>query len=317
MPSNPPQKLAVLCLSLLASTALAAPPKPPYARNPDITTEPNFRNVAEPAGSQYTEYHLKDSAVRKHAIAEVQKATGPNSFVARSLRVITGNGGSKIFETVTGQDGLTFGIKDFTSGGLLPLLQLIENHHPGAVKAAFGPDTPVLKSGWLAARTSAVNDHGLIALKDVRVGLDRILSNPQYFDEQLERFVKEAVDPSLKKFHDRNYRREFTLASMVGVANSGGAGGLERWLAQAEKNTKSKKEETVIPELMRIYTMRDAGSKTTATQDLLDKVFRGKTGALPDWDSLGHSGRRLRWLAEYFSWSKGKDFEELGSFGAN
>ena len=309
--------LIILGSLVLVTSVMAEAPKPPYVRKPEIGTEPAYRNTVKPSGGQYTEYKLKDSEIRKHAVTEVRQVTGADSFVSRTLRVITGNGGSKLFETITGQDGLTFGIKDFTSGGLLPLLKLIEQRHSGAVTEAFGPDTQVLKGGWLAARTSALNDHGLVAIKEIRVGLDRILSDPRYHDEQLDRFVKEAVEPTLEKFRDRKYRREFTLAAMIGAANSGGPGGLERWLSQAEKNSGSKKEDTVIPEFMRLYTVRDAdaGAELKATHDLLSKVFQGKTGKLPDWDDLGHSGRRLRWLAEYFSWVNGKDFKDLGAFG--
>jgi hypothetical protein len=296
--------------------ALAEAPKPPLARNPDITTKPVYWNNSNASGGQYTEYKLKDAAARKKAVEMVRKVTATDSFVARTLRVITGNGGSKIFETITGQDGLTFGVKDFTSGGLLPLLELIEKHHPGAVKAAFSDQTHVLEKGWLDRQTSSRNDHGLVALSEVRVGLDRILCDVRFHDEQLDRFVAEAVEPTLKKFKDRKYVREFSLAAMIGAANSGGPGGLEKWLSQAEKKTGSEKEELVIPEFMRIYTMRDASGKVTATQDLLDKVFDSKQGKLPDWDSLGHSGRRLRWLAEYFSWKSGKEFLKLGSFGS-
>jgi hypothetical protein len=285
-------------------------------RTPDIRVEPTYREKAQPTGGQYTEYRLKEAEERKKAVADVRRVTGPDSFVARALRVITGNGGSKNFLTITGQDGLTFGIKDFTSGGLLPLLQLIETNHHGAVEAAFGKDTPVLSRNWLKARTSPLNDHGLITIAEVRVGLDRILGDSRFYDEQLERFSAEAVMPSLRKFRDRKYKREFTLAAMIGAANSGGPGGLEKWLARAEANTGSAKEEIVIPEFMRLYVMKDAGSKVAASQDLLDKVFHNKPGKLPDWNSLGHAGRRLRWLAEYFSWDSGLPFTELGKFGS-
>lgn len=311
-------KLLLFCLSSFAAClpAAAEPPKPPPARNPEITTKPAYRNNPTASGGQYTEYKLKEAAARQGAVAMVRKVTAADSFVARTLRVVTGNGGSKIFETITGQDGLTFGVKDFTSGGLLPLLELIEKHHPGAVKAAFSDQTRVLEKGWLEKQTSSRNDHGLVALSEVRIGLDRILCDVRFHDEQLDRFVAEAVEPTLKKFNARKYVREFSLAAMIGAANSGGPGGLEKWLSQAEKKTGSKKEEVVIPEFLRIYTMRDATGKVTATQDLLDKVFHDKQGKLPHWDSLGHSGRRLRWLAEYFPWKSGKDFKKLGSFGS-
>jgi hypothetical protein len=302
----------------LTNLVTAEAPKRPYARNPDIVTDPTHRNKPAPTGGEYTEYKLKEASVREYAITEVRVVTGKKSFVARTLRVITGNGGSKIFETITGQDGLTFGIKDFTSDAVLPLLQLIEENHRGAVKEAFGDQTKVLENGWLAARKSKVNDHGLVALKEIRLGLDRILSDPRYHDEQLERFVKEAVNPTLEVFKGKKYVREFSLAAMIGAANSGGAGGLNRWLSEAERNTRSTAEAVVIPEFMRIYSMRDArnDAQRQATGDLLDKVFKGKAGKLPGWDELGHSARRLRWLAEYFSWANAKAFEGLGDFGA-
>lgn len=311
-----PVGVLAICLALV-NFATAETPKRPYVRNPDVVTDPTHKNKLNPKGGEYTEYKLKEPAVREFAVAEARAVTGKGSFVARILRVITGNGGSKIFETITGQDGLTFGIKDFTSDAVLPLLQLIEKNHPGAVKEAFGDQTQVLSNGWLAARKSKINDHGLVALKEIRLGLDRILSDPRYHDEQLERFVKEAVDPTLGVFKGKKYVREFSLAAMIGAANSGGAGGLNRWLSEAEEKTGSKAEETVIPEFVRIYTMRDArdDAQAQATRDLLDKVFKAKAGALPDWSRLGHSARRLRWQSEYFSWADGKRFEELGTFG--
>lgn len=289
----------------------------PYQRSPGIEIAPKYSTKASPKHSEYTDYALKESEARKIAIEQVRSFTGAKSVLARSLRVITNNGESKIFETITGQDGLTFGIKDFTSGGLLPLLKLIEKNHPGSIHAAFGSGTQVLKGGWIKERISDKNDHGLVALKEIRLGLDQILSNPDYFDEQLERYVKEAVDPTIEKFKARGYKREFSLAAMIGAANSGGSVGLERWLKQAEKKTQSTQEEVVMPEFMSIYALRDAETdeKVKATKDLLDKVFHGKTGELPGLSKLGHSGRRLRLLAEFFSWSPAVEFKELGAFG--
>jgi hypothetical protein len=288
----------------------------PYARFPNINEGPKFRDKDHPSGGEYTEYKLKEKDVRAHAIDEVRAVTGSGSFIARSLRVITGNGGSKIFETITGEDGLTFGIKDFTSDGLLPLLKLIETNHPGAINGAFGENTKVLQEGWLAARKSKINDHGLIDIAEVRRGLDVIFSDPQFHGEQLERYKTESVDRVLGIFKERAYEKEFTLAAMVGAANSGGIGGLEKWLAKAHDKIGSSDEEKIVPEFVRIYALRDAeSSRVKATNDLIEKVFHGKAGSLPDWDELSHSGRRVRWLAEYFSWGEGDRFSELGSFG--
>jgi hypothetical protein len=300
----------------LAFAAVAAPLNPPYARSPHIDQEPNFNHKDHPSGNEYTEYKLKEEHVRAHAIDEVRAVTGAGSFIARSLRVITGNGGSKIFETITGEDGLTFGIKDFTSDGLLSLLHLIEKNHPGVVKRAFGENTKVLEDGWLAAHKSKINDHGLIDIAEVRRGLNVILCDPEFHSEQLERYKAESVDRVLDIFKNRGYEREFTLAAMIGAANSGGSGGLKEWLAEAEERVGTKDEKRVIPEFMRIYALRDAKpNQVSATDDLIAKVFHGKTGSLPDRNKLGHSGRRLRWLAEYFSWSKADRFTELGAFG--
>src|SRR4051812_22141862 len=86
-----------MCMPTFAET-----PKPPFGREPDITTDPAYRNNSNPSRDEYTQYKLKDASARNYALSEVQRVIAPNSFVARTLRVITGNGSSKVFETITG-----------------------------------------------------------------------------------------------------------------------------------------------------------------------------------------------------------------------
>jgi hypothetical protein len=152
------------CIVSVAAAAMFVPPP----RRPDINVQPNAKKA-------YTIYTLASPQAYKNQIAGVEHATGNNSFVSRVLRVINNRGQSK--DTIIGEDGLTFGIKDFTSGGVYKLLKLIDERYPGEVKATFGSFAAfALNAGWLDRHTSKQDDHGLVAERQLRVGLDRILT---------------------------------------------------------------------------------------------------------------------------------------------
>jgi hypothetical protein len=100
---------------------------PTPLRTPDISTHPQH---AGGAASQYTEYKLRSLEDRKQARADVLRVAGNRSFVSKTLLIISRHGASKNFVTITGEDGLTFGTKDFISGSLLPLVEAVEVRVP-------------------------------------------------------------------------------------------------------------------------------------------------------------------------------------------
>ncbi len=243
----------------------------PLPRKPPIASDPN--------SSHYTTYDFANKADRDRAVAEVRSVTENGSFISRSLLMISNRGLSKKFETVTGEDGLTFGIKDFTSGGVLPLLQLINQQDSKAISQAFGPAmaASVLSPAWIKAHTSAHDDRGLVAIRDFRVGLDQILDARAWHGAQLQRYRKESVEPSLAAFKMRGFRLEFSLAAMIGVANSFGAGsegsgaGMIDRLNSSKAAVGSDDERRIMRVFVRAYAMRDTrnASQRAATERLL------------------------------------------------
>ena len=255
-------------------------------------------------------------------MAEIRSVTSNGSFISRSLLVISNNGLSKKFETITGEDGLTFGVKDFTSGGVFPLLQLINQQNPEAIETAFGSFTPnVLDRKFLDAKTSRDDDHGLIAIREFRKGLDQILSDRTWHGAQLQRYRMESVEPSLAAFNKREFRTEFSLAAMIGVTNSFGPGsestgrGMIGRLNEAQASVSSNDEGQIMRAFVRAYATRDAkGSQQAAAERLVKVGFGDASGNLPSQDDLSHSGRRVLLLFQIFPLKEQRPFTELGNF---
>jgi len=87
---------------------------------------------------------------------EVLRVAGNGSFISRCLLVLSRDGESKNFETITGQDGLTFGITDFaTDGGVHEFMKMMQKHYPDDLKAAF-PDhaRDLLDQNWIRDNTA-------------------------------------------------------------------------------------------------------------------------------------------------------------------
>ncbi|WP_395753693.1 hypothetical protein [Prosthecobacter sp.] len=277
-----------------------------------------------PHGSSYTTYDFAHGADRERAVAEVLAVTANGSFISRSLLAITNRGLSKKFETITGEDGLTFGIKDFTSGAVLPLLQVIHQQDAGAVARAFGAEfaAKVLDAHWLKAHTSKSNDQGLIASREFRVGLDVLLSERAWHGAQLRRYREESVTPSVAEFERQQFRLEFSLAAMIGVANSFGAGsttagnGMIGRLHAAKLAVGGVDDEAkIMRAFVRAYALRDANaSQKAATESLIKFGFGEAAGSLPKQDALSHSGRRVLLLFEIFPWQAQREFSSVGDF---
>ena len=287
----------------------------PISRTPSIGSDPHSKS--------YTVYEFPHKAEHDPAVAEIRSVASNGSFIARSLLMISDYGLSKNFETITGEDGLTFGVKDFTSGGVFPLLQLVQQQNPLAIQKAFGAFAPnVLSRKWLEAHTSKENDHGLVAIREIRVGLDQILDDRAWHGAQLQRYRLESVESALAEFKKRGFRTEFSLAAMIGVANSFGAGseaaetGMIGRLKAAQTAVGTTDEGKIIRAFLHDYAVRDAhkSSQREATERLIKTGFGEIPGKLPAMDDLSHSGRRAELLFQIFPWKDQRPFTGLGTF---
>jgi len=286
---------------------------PIIKRNPSIDTPP-----LHPGGgpSEYTEYKIASAADREAARQDVLRVAGNGSFVSRCLLVISRQGSSKNFVTITGEDGLTFGIKDFISDSVRSLLLDMEKRAPSTLAAVFGSHAgDVVDAKFLARHTSKATDSGLIGIGWLRVGIDQVLCDRRFHGVQLRRFVEEAVRPSLDTFRQAGFQLAFSAAARVGVANSFDASGMLDRLVQARNNEGgSAGEAKIIRRFVQDYALRDAKDRVAATDLLLRRGFGDETGALPSPDALGHSGRRVRELFAIFPWKQQETFVTPGDF---
>jgi hypothetical protein len=286
---------------------------PKIERNPTIDTQP-----LHPGGgpSEYTEYKIASAADREAVRQDVLRVAGNGSFVSRCLLVISRHGSSKHFVTITGEDGLTFGIKDFISDSIRSLLLDMEERAPGTLATVFGSHAAdVVDANFLARHIEKVTDRGLIGIGWLRVGIDQVLCDRRFHGVQMRKFVEEAVRPSLDAFGKAGFQLAFSAAAMVGVANSFGAGGMVKRLARARESVgASAGEAKIIRRFAQDYALRDAGSHAPATDALLRHGFGDEAGALPSPDALGHSGRRIRELFAVFPWKQQETFVTPGDF---
>ena len=231
---------------------------------PTIDTPPRH-----PGGgpSEYTEYKIASAADREAVRQDVLRVAGNGSFVSRCLLVISRQGLSKNFVTITGEDGLTFGIKDFISDSVRSLLLDMEKRAPGTLATVFGSHAgEVVDAKFLAQHTDKATDRGLIGIGWLRVGIDQALCDRRFHGVQLWKFVEEAVRPSLDTFEQAGFQLAFSAATMVGVANSFGAGGMVNRLGNARKSVGAGDGEAkIIRRFVQDYALRDAGSHVPAT----------------------------------------------------
>lgn len=287
--------------------------KPIPARIPSIDTEPKF-----PKTSNYTVYKPQPPQRVQQAVLQV---CSNGAFVSRCLRVITRDGQSKNFETITGQDGLTFGITDVASnGGVAEFMKIVEAKVPEIFREAFaGNADNLLNLAWIKANNGGgkgkeANDNGLIKFTWLRKGLDLILTNPKLQAVQLENFRRGKVESSLTTFQAKGYVQEFTLAAMIGIANSRGAGGMREDLEAAigkVNNSGSVSEAEVAKVLLERYVSADPNPKPNDAE-LLQALFSNKD--IPFESGLGHRAKRVFWLLKIFPPVQKKQFTTLGDF---
>lgn len=299
----------------------------PVARRPAIEEEPRYLDGApEPdAGGRryYTNYATVDAAA---AVDEVRRVCAGGSWVERILRVITNEGRSKNFVTITGLDGLTFGITDFASdGGVHGFMTLCRQSRPEQAAAAFGDHlAEVTDREWIrenngSRRKRLADDRGVIRFRWLREGLDRLLSDPALHGLQLAAFVRGKVSPSLEAFKDQAFTLELPVAVMVGIANSYGFRGMRRHFlipALAEVEGRGVDRELGVAEhMLKAYVRGER--REAARVPGLDVVARGfgrTPGGLPGEapSGLGHRGTRAYLILRHFP--AGAVYTGLGAF---
>lgn len=300
-------------------------------RTMNITTQPKYEGVSSSSASttKYTDYTVSNNSLAAQAVMDV---SNNGSFVSKVLRVVTRDGKSKNFYTITGQDGLTFGITDFaTNAGILSFFKRMSATHWDYMNAAFGEENAkkLLDSSWHKQmnphdKGKLANDNGLIRLKWFRIGLDKILSDPRLFSMQLANFKSGKIDGSLKVFKENHFTQEFTLGTMIGVANSAGTGGMRTMLKSSissvdyeypslingDSSDKLKRERLISKKLLEKYVLADPHPRDNDSL-LLKQGFAGDSLTS---SSIGHRGRRARELFTKFSYTEKIEFTGLGEF---
>jgi hypothetical protein len=286
---------------------------PTLPRNPDITIAPSH---AGEGPNRYTQYKLRDVADRQAASANVVRVAGNGSFVSKCLLIITRHGASKQFITITGQDGLTWGIKDFISDSVHPFFAKLDAAWTDVIDGVFQEHADEIRSEqWLEEHSDERNDRGLITSGWLRRGLDDVLCNRRFHGLQLRQFLAEAVLPSREIFDEAGFSLAFSLAAMMGVANSFGARGMAGRLRDARDEAGSGAgEREIIQIFCSNYARRDDSGHEADTTRLLERGFGLESGPLPDPDNLGHSGRRIRELFLLFPWAQQEPLGVLGDF---
>src|SRR5262249_17629338 len=136
------QLLTLLVASVIGSF-MSVSTSAASSRNPSLDVQPKY-----PGTSNYTSCNPQPP---ERVRDEVLRVSSNGSFISRCLRVITREGRSKNFETITGQDGLTFGITDFaTDGGIKEFMKIVSKYFPKEFAAAFGTNADnLLDDAWI------------------------------------------------------------------------------------------------------------------------------------------------------------------------
>ncbi len=310
-------QLLTLLVAFMIGGFISASTSAAPSRSPSIDVQPKYLDK-DRGPSDYTSYKPQPP---ERVRAEVLRVTSNGSFISRCLLVITRDGRTKNFEDITGQDGLTFGVAHFaTDGGIKEFMKIVNDYFPGEFKAAFGGNAAnLLDYSWIknnnaGGKGAEANDNGLIKFPWLRKGLDSILTNRHMYCAQLKNFRRGKVEPSLSTFSEHSFTMEFTLATMVGIANSKGVGGMRKHLETARRRASESgdtSERSIAKNLLEAYVFSDRkpGRKDKA---LLESGFSGSMDLSED--DLGHYGRRAYMLFKHFPFSEGRAFSELGDF---
>jgi hypothetical protein len=145
----------------------------------------------------------------------------------------------------------------------------------------------------------------------LREGLDKILCDRRLRGLQLDNFERGKVNESLAIFSQNHFELEFTLATMTGIANSAGVGGMKRFLESALRDahgTGVERERAIGMAMLRSYVSGDPHGRAKDSD-----LFTGPAGKISS-DELGHRGRRAYEIFQKFPPSDSKPFTDLGDF---
>lgn len=274
----------------------------------------------DPEPGKVTDYSPADA---DRLADDVLRVSSNGSFVSRILRVITRSGRSKHFEMLTGQDGLTFGITDFAAGSVSSFFRAAASGFPDDFARAFGPKAPLLTdSKWVEENNGGHHEwdnRGLIRHRWLREGLAELLAAEHLRGLQLSRFVEGKVTPSHRALVAAGLTAEWTLAVMVGIANSFGAGGMRDGFlrravekADAQHLTGAARERFIAEDMASRYIGRDVKDEPNARKVL--EAIRNPAAPIPERDSgLGHRGRRVWETLRAFP-DRARPPTELGAF---
>jgi hypothetical protein len=288
-----------------------------------VCEAPRYHALSEePDPGEVWRYTPRDGA---RLSREVCRVCSNGSFVSRVLRVITRDGESKNFEEITGQDGLTFGITDFAGNeGCCDFFRALKKRYPDVFAAAFGEEgQKLLDQEWVTAHNGGGkaegNNRGLIRFPFVRRGLAVVLADRRLFGFQLAHFVRGKVTPAVRLFTEHGLKRELTLAALICIANSFGAGGMRRKFLEpalartAEMKDEGARERALLQDMLSAYVAREV-ERHPRTEALLRRAFGQEEGDLPGEGQLGHRGRRVLKLLEVFPVDAADPFGGIGRF---
>ena len=274
----------------------------------------------DPVPGDVTDYSPADA---DRLAADVLRVSSNGSFVSRVLRVITRDGRSKHFEMLTGQDGLTFGVTDFAAGSVASFFRAAQSARPDDFAQCFGArGATLLDAAWVDRENGGRHEYdnrGLIRYEWLRTGLAQLLAAPNFRGLQLSRFVDGKATPSLRAFTAAGLTTEWTLAVMIGIANSFGAGGMrDGFLRRAVEKadalhlTGSARETAIAQDMAARYIGRDVDAEPNARKILA--CIRDPSALIPATDSgLGHRGRRMWEILRAFP-DRARPFAALGTF---
>lgn len=311
--------------TLTADTALGAESQDVQAAKEDavILALPRIKPLDVEPDPDEPEWKYTPSNQRRLE-GDVLRITSNLSFLSQVVRVITRDGESKGFETITGLDGLTFGVTDFASvGGIYSFFKDFNGHYPRDFQRMFGRLAGnLLNEDWLETENhkKRLND-GLVRLRWVREGLAKLLGRRRFRGFQLAHFVRGKVrarGAALDQFQKYGFTRQFTLAAICAVANSFGGPSVGGHVAHAIKAATGKRgrqmEDSFSRRFLEEYVDKEC-AKHPKTATILARGFGDEEGPMPGAGDLGHRGRRVRHLFLKFPFAAEDDrFTELGTF---
>lgn len=319
--------MAALALGAAAAAALAADAGG-CARIPAASVPPQFQD-AKPVvgeGRRYTIYRVEGDEQRE----AVLRATSNLSFISRLLRVLTHDGKAKSFATLSGLNGLAFGLDAFADlDDLAVFFRAAHRVHTSEFQSAFGPQyAQLLDRAWLRQNMGpggvAGDDKGLVRLAWVRTGLDRFLcASDASHKVQLALWKRNHLAPLLPFVKQAKLTQEFTVAALAAAAASTNSSfateALSEALARRQRGDDEEHELSAAEALLTRFLAPLADSNRVLYQNtllLLGRAVHGR-GSTPSPAQTSEGeflAERVAFLIKYFPPWKRTSFQGVGAF---